>query len=138
MTSSYIWEHRQQRARHQYVYARYILFKPILMDARTGTLDPNWRQGLSAAPIVAASETDLEDCNRLAVHDISTMDIQPWEPRADSGWRTALDAWYAALLELNDSRDRGDVVARVRCRCTRGGGEILRDDCLQSRTHGFR
>ena len=108
MTSSYIWEHRQQRARHQYVYARYILFKPILMDARTGTLDPNWRQGLSAAPIVAASETDLEDCNQLAVHDISTMDIQPWEPHADSGWRTALDAWYAALLELNDSRDRAE------------------------------
>ena len=49
MTSSYIWELRQQRARHQYGFARYMLLKPILMDARTGTLDPNWRQGLSTA-----------------------------------------------------------------------------------------
>lgn len=34
------------------------------------------------------------------------MSRQPWEPHSGSGWRTALDAWYAALLEVNASRDR--------------------------------
>lgn len=106
MSSSYIWELRQQSARHQYGFARYMLLKPILMDARTGTLDPNWRQGLSTDMIGGASETGPEDSSQLAVHAISTMDSQPWEPHTGSGWRTALDAWYAALLELNDSRDR--------------------------------
>jgi hypothetical protein len=106
MTSSYIWHLKQQRARNQYGLARYMLLKPILMDARTGTLDPNWRQDLSTDMVGGASETCLRDSNRLAVHSLSTMDVQPWEPYTGSGWRTALDAWYAALLELNDFRDR--------------------------------
>jgi hypothetical protein len=106
MTSSYIWDLKQQRARHQYGFARYMLLKPILMDARAGTLDPSWRQRLSTAMLGGAPETDFEVSNQLAAHDISTMDIQPWEPYTGRGWRTALDAWYAALLELNDSRDR--------------------------------
>ena len=106
MSSSYIWELRQQSARHQYAFARYMLLKPILMKARTGMLNPKWRQDLSTTMIGGGSETSLEDSNQLAVHDFSTMDIQPWEPCAGSGWRTALDAWYAALLEVNDSRDR--------------------------------
>ena len=105
MTSSYIWDLKQQRARHQYGFARYMLLKPILMDARTGTLDPNWRQGLSTALVGGASETSLEDSNHLAVHSLSTMGVQPWEPYTGSGWRAALDAWYAALQEVNDSRD---------------------------------
>jgi len=106
MSSSFIWDLRQQRARHQYGFARYVLLKPILMDARTGTLDPNWRQGLSTALVGGASEASLEDSNQLAVHTVSTMDVQPWEPYTGSGWRTALDAWYAALLEVNDSRSQ--------------------------------
>jgi hypothetical protein len=106
MSSSYNWELRQQSARHQYGFARYMLLKPILMKARTGMLNPNWRQGLSTAMIGGGSETGLEDSNQLAVHDISTVDSQPWEPYTGWDWRTALDAWYAALLEVNDSRDR--------------------------------
>jgi len=109
MTDSYIWEHRQRRARHQYGFARYTLFKPILIDARMGTLNPNWRQGLSADMVGGRSEMYLEDSNRLAVHNLSTMDTQPWEPYSGSGWHMALDAWYAALQDVNESRDQTDA-----------------------------
>jgi hypothetical protein len=85
-----------------------MLLRPILVDARTGTLDPNWRQGLSAGMVGGALETSLEDSNQLAVHSLSIMDVQPWEPYTGSGWRTALEAWYAALQEAHDSRDRTD------------------------------
>ncbi|MCV7047357.1 hypothetical protein H7J08_22240 [Mycobacterium frederiksbergense] len=90
-----------------------MLLKPILMDARTGTLDPNWRQGISAALVGGASETSLEDSNLLAVHNLSTMNVQPWERYTGSGWRTALDAWYAALQEVNDSRDQSELAMVV-------------------------
>lgn len=104
--SSYVWELQQQGARHQYGWARYVLLKPILMDARTGNLDPNWRHSLSPAIVGGTSDKALEDSNVLAVHDLSTMGVQPWEPHTGSGWRVALDAWYAALVEVNDTRER--------------------------------
>lgn len=104
--SSYIWELQQQGARHQYGWARYVLLKPILMDARIGTLDPNWRHGLSPAIVGDTSGAALECSNNLAVHDILTLDVQPWEPHTGSGWRVALDAWYAAVAEVNETRER--------------------------------
>ena len=60
MSSSYIWDLRQRSARHQYGFARYMLLKPILIDARTGTLDPNWRRGLSTAMSVARRRRALK------------------------------------------------------------------------------
>lgn len=104
--SSYVWELQQQGARHQYGWARYVLLKPILMDARTGKLDPNWRHGLSPAIVGGTSEEALEHSNILAVHELSTMGVQPWEPHSGLGWQVALDAWYAALVEVNDTRER--------------------------------
>ena len=47
MSSSYLWETHQQSARMQYGFARYMLLRPILMDARRGSLDPNWREHLT-------------------------------------------------------------------------------------------
>lgn len=104
--SSYIWELQQQGARHQYGWARYVLLKPILMDARIGTLNTNWRHGLSPAIVGNTSDEAFDRSNILAVHDISTMDVQPWEPHTGSGWRVALDAWYAAVAEVNETRER--------------------------------
>ena len=79
MTSSYIWDLRQRRARHQYGVCT---VHPVQANSygctHGNTGSEIRRQGLSAAPIVARRETNLEDSNRLAVHDISTMDIQPW------------------------------------------------------------
>ena len=40
MSSSYVWETHQQSARMWYGFARYMLLRPILMDARSGSLDP--------------------------------------------------------------------------------------------------
>lgn len=79
ITSSYIWKDRQQRARRQCGYARYILLKPILVDARMGTLDPNWCQGLSTTLIGGGLDTSLEDSNHPAIPSLSTMGVQQWE-----------------------------------------------------------
>ena len=103
--SSYIWELQQQDARHQYGWARYVLLKPKLIDARTGNLDPRWRHSLSLALFGALDEAQ-EHSTELALHELSTMGVQPWEPHTGSGWRVSLDAWHAALAEVNDTRER--------------------------------
>lgn len=103
--SSYIWELQQQDARHQYGWARYVLLKPKLMDARTGDLDPHWRHSLSPA-LFGAMDEARERSTELALHELSTMGVQPWEPHTGSGWRVSLDAWHAALAEVNDTRER--------------------------------
>ena len=112
MSSSYLWETHQQNARMQYGFARYMLLRPILMDARSGSLDPNWREHLTLDALGYPPETRLADSNKLALLDIVTMGVQAWEtepyagPFTGLGWRVALDSWYAAVLELEDCRDR--------------------------------
>jgi hypothetical protein len=95
-----------------YGFARYMLLRPILMDARSGSLDPNWREHLTLDALGYPPEARLADSNKLALLEIATMGVQAWEtqpyagPFTGLGWRVALDSWYAAVLELEDCRDR--------------------------------
>src|SRR6476620_7617243 len=112
MSSSYVWETHQQSARMWYGFARYMLLRPILMDARSGSLDPNWREHLTLDALGYPPEARLADSNKLALLEIATMVVQAWEtepytgPFTGLGWRVALDSWYATVLELEDCRDR--------------------------------
>jgi hypothetical protein len=112
MSSSYVWETHQQSARMWYGFARYMLLRPILMGARSGSLDPNWREHLTLDALGYPPEARLADSNKLALLEIATMGVQAWEtepyagPFTGLGWRVALDSWYAAVLELEDCHDR--------------------------------
>ena len=93
-------------------FARYMLLRPILMDARSGSLHPNWREHLTLDALGYPPEARLADSNKLALLEIATMGVQAWEtqpytgPFTGLGWRVALDSWYAAVLELEDCHDR--------------------------------
>ncbi|MDT5052659.1 MAG: hypothetical protein QOF66_1025 [Mycobacterium sp.] len=112
MSSSYVWEIDQQSARMWYGFARHMLLRPILMNARSGSLNPAWRQHLTLDALGYPPEVRLADSNKLALLEIATMGVQAWEtepyagPFTGLGWRVALDSWYAAVLELEDCRDR--------------------------------
>ncbi len=106
MSSSYVWEINQQCARMWYGFARYMLLRPILMDARSGSLNPQWRDHLTLDALGSPPEAHLSDSNKLALLEIATMGVQAWEPYTGLGWRSALDSWYAAVLELEECRDR--------------------------------
>lgn len=106
MSSSYVWEIHQQSARMWYGFARYVLLRPILMDAGSGSLNPAWREHLSLDALGYSPEARLADSNKLALLEIATMGVQAWEPYTGLGWRSALDSWYAAVLELEECRDR--------------------------------
>ena len=106
MSSSYVWEIHQQSARMWYGFARYMLLRSILMDARSGSLNPAWREHLSLDALGYPPEAWLADSNKLALLEIATMGVQAWEPYTGLGWRSALDSWYAAVLELEECRDR--------------------------------
>ena len=67
MSSSYVWETHQQSARMRYGFARYMLLRPILMDARSGSLDPNWREHLTLDALGYPPEARLADSNKLAL-----------------------------------------------------------------------
>jgi hypothetical protein len=103
MSSSYVWEIHQQSARMWYGFARYMLQRPILMDARSRSLNPAWREHLSLDAPGYPPEARLADSNKLAPLEIATMGVQAWEPYTGLGWRSALDSWYAAVLELESA-----------------------------------
>jgi hypothetical protein len=100
-----LWEIQQHTAALMYESARYRLLQPILMHARTGALDRNWREQVNLDQLGYAMQP-FADGNRLALHEIATMNVQPWEPYAGVGWRVALDSWYSALLKLDEDRAR--------------------------------
>jgi hypothetical protein len=106
MSSSYVWEIHQQSARMWYGFARFMLLRPILMDARSGSLNPQWRDHLTLDTLGSPPEAHLADSNKLALLESATMGVQAWEPYTGLGWRVALDSWYAAVLELEDCGNR--------------------------------
>lgn len=71
----------------------------ILLNARSGALKDNWRDDYPPTgprQNVAEVYTDAENLANLALYSMPT---QPWEPRAQSPWRIALDGWYLDLLD---------------------------------------
>ncbi|MFV8233944.1 hypothetical protein [Mycolicibacterium fortuitum] len=78
---------------YSHASARYLLLSGILHKARRGELQREWRM-------------HLPNSADIAVDELSGMPIQPWEPYAAAGdWRRALDAWYAAALNLEAERE---------------------------------
>jgi hypothetical protein len=102
--SSYVWEVRQRGAAAHYGFACAQPLQPILVDARQGSLDPKWREHLSADHLLT-TELPLADAARLALHEVATMGLQPWEPCAGVGWRSATLA-TATGLAVSGGRHR--------------------------------
>ncbi|WP_084020273.1 hypothetical protein [Mycobacterium avium] len=109
----------------QFAYARYCLLSRLLAAARAGTLDPGWRERLTVDVIhereigggpewveffeqvtgrsYVEEKAKDNDAEVLAVHEIVSDPVADWEPYVTNGdWRRALDAWYAAAIELRD------------------------------------
>jgi hypothetical protein len=99
-----VWEIQQKGAQEHYVFARSMLCKPVLMDARCGQLTRDWRTRVTADDLGRPLELRYADGNELVALEIATMDVQPWEPHTGVGWRIALEAWYATIKWLDDSR----------------------------------
>lgn len=78
----------------------------VLMKARAGVLDADWRSQLSPASHYAAgfprpTDPALIDADALAIHEVATAPPSAWEPNAAAGdWRRALSAWQAAEQDL--------------------------------------
>lgn len=87
--------------------ARHLLLSGILRKARQGELQREWRIHLpnSAVPLNSPI-IDKWDGIDIALDELSGMPVQLWEPYATAGdWRRALDAWYAAALNLEAERE---------------------------------
>lgn len=104
------WREALDRRHRGYTHAtaRYLLRSGILHNARHGQLPREWRIHLpnSAAPSKNSPGLDTWDGIDIAVDELSAMPAQLWEPYAAAGnWRRALDAWYAAALNLEAERE---------------------------------
>lgn len=106
----YTRDHQQWAARDRYTRTRNGLWADVLRWARSGELPADWRDHLPRyhASIAAITGEQLrDDIDGLALHEFTTLPLQPWEPYATGGdWRTALDAWYRDSLALHDRRRR--------------------------------
>lgn len=117
-TAAYLRRLDSGRAAMSYRSLRTRLWIRILAEARAGTLAVDWRTslhviepdnsvrrqilGVSAAILPASDEGDNE---ALVLHELVTMPPRPWEPYAAAGdWRTAINAWYADTLAIDEYR----------------------------------
>jgi hypothetical protein len=110
-------EHALRMATSCYTSARARILLRLRVHARQGTLGANWRGNLSLRALALTSNAygrnpttpeavaclDSED---LACHDVAHMELQLWEPCVATDWRTALDAWHAAVIDRLDYQDR--------------------------------
>jgi hypothetical protein len=118
-TAAYLRRLDSGRAAINYRSIRTRLWIHILAKARAGTLAVDWRTtlyvaepdnsvrhqilGAAAAAIRPASED--ADNEALVLHELVTMPSRPWEPYAAAGdWRTAINAWYADTLAIDEYR----------------------------------
>lgn len=95
---------------HAYRHAagRHLLLSGILRKARQGELQRDWRKHLptSALPPSFTGMGPEWDGITLAINEVTAMPVQLWEPYATAGdWQRALDAWYAAALNLEAERE---------------------------------
>lgn len=93
----------QRSHTYSHAAARYLLLSGILGKARRGDLQREWRMHLPNSAIPVPANFPGID---VALDELSGMPVQPWEPYATAGdWRRALDAWYAAALNLEAERE---------------------------------
>lgn len=102
--------HEQWAARERYTSTRNALLADVLRWARSGELPADWRihlPGYYASIAAITGEQVRDDVEGLALHELTTLPLQPWEPYIAGGdWRTALDAWYRDSLALHDRTHR--------------------------------
>ncbi len=97
---------RQWRASWQHYQTTGSAWGMVLMNARSGLLDPDWRETLSPAAHYAAgfprpTDPALLDADALAIYEVATAPRSAWEPGAAGGdWRRALSAWQLAAKDL--------------------------------------
>ena len=90
---------RQWRASWQHYQTTGSVWGLVLMNARLGLLDPDWRDTLSpeshyAAGFPRPTDPALLDADALAIYEVATAPAAVWEPHATGGdWRRALSAW---------------------------------------------
>ncbi|MBS4728281.1 hypothetical protein MSM1_07970 [Mycobacterium sp. SM1] len=97
---------RQWRASLQHYQTTGSAWGLVLMNARSGLLDPAWRDTLSpdahyAAGFPRPTDPALLDADALAIYEVATAPRSPWEPGAAGGnWRRWLTAWQLAANDL--------------------------------------
>ncbi len=93
---------------------RVALLGDVLVRARMGTLEVDWRERVT----VEQKQTyePYHDAIELAAQAVVTPEPALWEPGVAAHWRPALDAWYcASLTVLNDALDlRQQTAGRAR------------------------
>ncbi len=83
---------------------RIALLTDVLVRARMGTLEVDWRERVTVEQ--QHTYEPYHDAVELAAQAILTPEPALWEPGVAGNWRQALDAWYcASLTALNDGLD---------------------------------
>lgn len=97
-----------------YESTRVALLSDVLVRARKGTLEVDWRERVTVEP--QQTYEPYQDAVELAVQALVTPEPALWEPGVAGHWRQALDAWYcASLTALNDDLDvRQQTAGRAR------------------------
>lgn len=97
---------KQWRASWQHYSATGSAWGIVLMKARAGVLETDWRTTLSPEAHYAAGfprppDPALLDADALALYEVATAPPSAWEPNAAGGnWRRALTAWRDAAQDL--------------------------------------
>lgn len=80
------------------------LLGDALARARTGSLEPDWRERIVVS--WRQSYQPYQDALDVAVQTVLVAERAEWEPGVAGDWRKALDAWYCAcLVNMNDALD---------------------------------
>ena len=93
------------------------LLRAQLLCARLGVLDVDWRTAVLDSVDEPLPDTgDRHQQLRFeAAEEIANLPNADWEPEMKAGWRTALEAWFAAtkqcLDEMEDAQRRIHVEA---------------------------
>lgn len=83
------------------------LLRTQLLCARLGVLDIDWRTAVLdsvAEPLPDTGERHQE-LRRRAAHEVANLPNADWEPEMKAGWRTALEAWFAATKQCLDAME---------------------------------
>ncbi|WP_255785888.1 helix-turn-helix domain-containing protein [Mycobacteroides abscessus] len=81
-----------QSQRFYYVAAKTRHLSDILLKARHGLLDPDWRERLPSGLGCSPTSPSI-NAEALAIAELLNRPVEPWEPY-QAPWREALDSWY--------------------------------------------
>lgn len=88
-----------------FAYTRYWVLKRLLMRARDGSLNVDWRETLHGEWFAEQPARDQAhwDTTTLVLREMIERPRADWEPHMARGdWERALDAWYRESLALCD------------------------------------